>query len=371
MISDIRADIGYGGIIHDFKNLVIRGDRELYDNLIDNFKQIKANVHSYREFVDTQSESEALDDLAKILERYEQLTTTVLDYKSEGMSVENVDNLVKVNDRPALIALNALEEAVTDGFDGALDRVQDEVSSGQTTAAFGFVLSMIPLFAALAAVGFLKVLLSEIKRRSKAEVKALAAVDALEKTNTDLADMAEAQTSLRVAAESGEKTKAQFLASMSHEIRTPLNAVIGLTELVLKTDLTDYQKQYLSKVSIAGRNLLSLINDILDFSKIEAGKLQIENIEFELDPVLENVSVVISTKADENGNEFIISVDRAIPNLLLGDPLRIGQVLINLAGNAAKFTENGEIIVDISLIEDDGTWLAASVEDNGAGMTEE
>lgn len=230
---------------------------------------------------------------------------------------------------------------------------------------------MIPLFAALAAVGFLKVLLSEIKRRSKAEVKALAAVDALEKTNTDLADMAEAQTSLRVAAESGEKTKAQFLASMSHEIRTPLNAVIGLTELVLKTDLTDYQKQYLSKVSIAGRNLLSLINDILDFSKIEAGKLQIENIEFELDPVLENVSVVISTKADENGNEFIISVDRAIPNLLLGDPLRIGQVLINLAGNAAKFTENGEIIVDISLIEDDGTWLAASVEDNGAGMTEE
>ena len=371
LISDIRADIGYGGIIHDFKNLVIRGDRELYDNLIDNFKQIKANVHSYREFVDTQSESEALDDLAKILERYEQLTTTVLDYKSEGMSVENVDNLVKVNDRPALIALNALEEAVTDGFDGALDRVQDEVSSGQTTAAFGFVLSMIPLFAALAAVGFLKVLLSEIKRRSKAEVKALAAVDALEKTNTDLADMAEAQTSLRVAAESGEKTKAQFLASMSHEIRTPLNAVIGLTELVLKTDLTDYQKQYLSKVSIAGRNLLSLINDILDFSKIEAGKLQIENIEFELDPVLENVSVVISTKADENGNEFIISVDRAIPNLLLGDPLRIGQVLINLAGNAAKFTENGEIIVDISLIEDDGTWLAASVEDNGAGMTEE
>jgi len=140
LISDIRADIGYGGIIHDFKNLVIRGDRELYDNLIDNFKQIKANVHSYREFVDTQSESEALDDLARILERYEQLTTTVLDYKSEGMSVENVDNLVKVNDRPALIALNALEEAVTDGFDGALDRVQDEVSSGQTTAAFGFVL---------------------------------------------------------------------------------------------------------------------------------------------------------------------------------------------------------------------------------------
>lgn len=371
MISDIRANIGYGGIIHHFKNVVIRGDYRLYQNLIFNFKQIKDDIFAYREFVDTEQESDALDDLTDTLIQYERQTDTVLIYKNEGMSVENIDSLVKVDDGPALIALNTLEEAVINEFDEALDRVQDEVSSGQTTAAFGFVLSIIPLLAALAAVGFLKVLLGEIKRRSKAEGEALAAVDALEKTNTELADMAEAQKSLRVAAESGEATKAQFLASMSHEIRTPLNAVIGLTELVLKTDLSDYQKQYLSKVSIAGRNLLGLINDILDFSKIEAGKLQIENVEFELDPVLENVSVVISTKADENGNELIVSVDRAIPNLLQGDPLRIGQVLINLAGNAAKFTENGEIIVDIALIEEDGTWLSASVEDTGAGMTEE
>lgn len=371
MISKIRADIGYGGIIHDFKNYVIRGDDEAFSNLITDFEAFQADILAYGAFASTQNESNALSDLTATMQNYKRQLLVAQELKREGLTVEEIDNRVKVDDRPALEALNTLEGAVAGGFDGALNRVQEEVSSGQATAAFGLVLSMIPLLVALAAVGFLRILLGEIKRRTNAENEALGAVSALEKSNHDLADMADAQKSLRVAAESGEKTKAKFLASMSHEIRTPLNAVIGLTELVLKTDLTNYQRGYLSKVSVAGRNLLGLINDILDFSKIEAGKLKIETIEFELDPVLENVSVVVSTKADENGNEVIITVDRAIPNLLLGDPLRIGQVLINLAGNAAKFTQNGEIIIDISLEEDDKTWLAASVEDNGSGMTEE
>lgn len=370
MISKIRADIGYGGIIYDFKNFVIRGDEQTFENLIVDFERFQTDIAAYKEFAPTQNENNALNDLSETMKSYENQLLIVRGLWRKGLSVEDIDNQVRVDDRSALKSLNTLEEAMTSGFDRALDRVQEEVSSGQTTATFGFILSMVPLVVALAALGFLRVLLGEIKRRTNAENKALGAVEALEKSNRDLADMADAQKSLRVAAESGEKTKAKFLASMSHEIRTPLNAVIGLTELVLKTGLTGYQRDYLSKVSVAGRNLLGFINDILDFSKIEAGKLKIETIEFELDPVLENVSAVVSTKADENGNEVIITVDRAIPNLLLGDPLRIGQVLINLAGNAAKFTQNGEIIIDISLEEDDTTWLAASVEDNGAGMTE-
>lgn len=209
----------------------------------------------------------------------------------------------------------------------------------------------------------------KIIQLSRAQARAF---DALEQSNTELSDMAEQQRSLRKAAEAGEEAKAQFLASMSHEIRTPLNAVIGLTDLVLKTDLNNHQHDYLKKVSLAGRNLLGLINDILDFSKIEAGKLEIENIDFEIDPVLENVAIVTSTKADQNDTEIIITVDRAIPNRLIGDPLRIGQVLINLVGNAAKFTENGEIVIDIGLEEEgDKKWLSASVEDNGIGMTED
>lgn len=194
----------------------------------------------------------------------------------------------------------------------------------------------------------------------------------LRDSNADLAKLAEEQVALREAAEAGEKTKAQFLASMSHEIRTPLNAVIGLTDLVLKTDLSEHQRGHLSRVTLAGRSLLGLINDILDFSKIEAGKLQIESIEFGIDEVLGNLATVVSTKIEENANELIITVDRNIPSVLRGDPLRLGQVLINLVGNAAKFTERGEIVVDAArVIEDGQEWLVFSVRDTGIGMNEE
>lgn len=191
-------------------------------------------------------------------------------------------------------------------------------------------------------------------------------------SNAHLAELAEEQASLRVAAEAGEKVKAQFLASMSHEIRTPLNAVIGLTDLVLKTNLSDHQRGHLSRVARAGRSLLGLINDILDFSKIEAGKLQIESIEFDIDDVLENLTTVVSSKIEENANELIISADRSIPSALRGDPLRLGQILINLVGNAAKFTERGEVVVDVARVLEDGReWLHFSVRDTGMGMTEE
>lgn len=194
----------------------------------------------------------------------------------------------------------------------------------------------------------------------------------LQVSNTNLTQLADEQAALREAAESGEKTKAQFLASMSHEIRTPLNAIIGLTDLTLKTDLSEHQREHLARVARAGRSLLGLINDILDFSKIEAGKLNIERIEYDIDEVLENLATVVGAKADENGNELIISVDRAIPTALWGDPLRLGQILINLAGNAVKFTERGEVVVDAARVEaDGGEWLQFSVRDTGIGMTQE
>lgn len=223
------------------------------------------------------------------------------------------------------------------------------------------------IIVALGLAGFISC--SKILRLAREQTLAF---EQLEISNNDLAKMAEEQKSLRLSAEAGEQTKSQFLASMSHEIRTPLNAVIGLTELVLKTDLDSHQKNYLMKVTLAGKNLLALINDILDFSKIEAGKLQIEETTYDLDPVLENVAIVVNPKAEENGNEVIISVDRTLPDQLIGDPLRLGQILINLAGNAAKFTDNGEIIIDVARERDtEGEWLAVSVQDSGIGMTPE
>lgn len=186
-------------------------------------------------------------------------------------------------------------------------------------------------------------------------------------------EMEKALKDAKEAAEAATEAKGQFLANMSHEIRTPMNAIVGLAYLCQQTDLTPRQSGYLKKITVAADNLLGIINEILDFSKAEAGKISLETIEFDLDDILDQLSDLITGKAQEKGLEVVFLTSPEVPTKLIGDPLRLEQILINLANNAVKYTPSGEIVIssEVARRENDSVWLRFTVSDTGIGMTEE
>ncbi len=191
---------------------------------------------------------------------------------------------------------------------------------------------------------------------------------------TDRKGMEDELLEAKQIADEANKAKGDFLANMSHEIRTPMNAVIGMTHLALKTKLTPKQQDYLHKIHSSANSLLGIINDILDFSKIEAGKMDMESVDFNLDDVLDNLGNLISVKAQEKEDlEVLFATGTDVPRFLVGDPLRLGQVLINLANNAVKFTDSGHIVVATELVNQtqDKVTLKFSVSDTGIGLTKE
>jgi len=201
-----------------------------------------------------------------------------------------------------------------------------------------------------------RVLEDQVVQRTKALNEAL---DELKSSNTEL-------TITRDQLIETEKFRQQFLANMSHEIRTPMNAIVGLTNLLLKSHLNEQQKKYLNVVSKSGANLLVIINDILDLAKIEAGKMELEEASFDLHTALNNVHTILNLKADEKGIKLLLEIDESVPRFVLGDETRLTQVIMNLTGNAIKFTEKGKVIIDVKPTNEN--YYKFSVKDSGIGI---
>jgi signal transduction histidine kinase/DNA-binding response OmpR family regulator len=211
-----------------------------------------------------------------------------------------------------------------------------------------------------------KELINEISVRRQAE-------EELRQMNLNLQKATVYAREMALQAELANAAKSEFLANMSHEIRTPMNAILGLSHLARQTALTSRQKDYLCKLDRSAQSLLAIINDILDFSKIEAGKLEIQKTSFALSSVFDNLTSILAVRAQEKGLELVFDVGFTTPYFLEGDSVRLQQVLVNLTGNALKFTEQGDVIVSVYPVHEDdrAVELHFEVKDTGIGITEE
>lgn len=402
LLSQIRGLLGYDGVIHHYMDFILKGNRYDVIAVNDRLQQLSIALTAYRSLGMTREEEGHFLVLHISLSHYRRLIAEAEEAMDSGMTPRSIDANLPSLGNSATIALAGLDRIVTSTHQRNSETIShslDQISLFAATAGMALVILLAGLTAAtvlftrFGLVRPLRKLVQDFRsidagnpgdRRLQVdraargnEIGELAIagngfLDALqshvEQRETTLSELEVA----RSEAEAASKAKTRFLSQMSHELRTPLNAIIGLTDLTLRTDLTDEQKSYLRNVSNSGSHLLNMIGDIIEFTEIDEGRITLVTESFPIGKLIEDLFATLQTSAEAKGLRCLLSTSGTIPARILGDEARMGRILQSVMANALKFTHKGEIGVSVSCRHEAGQrLLSIAVSDTGIGISKE